>query len=149
MDPETHKEIVEIRKDIGELRQAQDSSFHIDRHKYQKMVDDGIDNDNRAALVLLAIDGSKSVKEIQDTLQIPQKSCWRKFDRLEAEGVIYRTGEQKKGSLVYKQQRWFSRLRLADYVTEKYLKKEPQNAIESYANQEQIIQPDKQISGES
>lgn len=134
MDPETHKEIVEIKKDIRELRNAQDAGMQHDRGKYEKLLEEAINGDSRTAQVLLEVDGFQSARDIQQKTGIPQPSCWRKLDRLVSKEVIYQLEESKKTSPVYQQSRWFKKLRLDDDVRDKYLnhkveQKEVQNGV--------------------
>lgn len=121
MDPETHKEIVEIKKDIRELRQSQDAEIQHDRDKYDKLLEEAINGNSRTAQVLLEVDGFQSAKDIQQKTGIPQASCWRKLDKLVSKEVIYQLEESKKGSPVYQQSRWFKKLRLEVDVRTKYL----------------------------
>lgn len=122
MDPETHKEIVEIKRDIRELRAGQDAEFHHNRDKYEKLLDEALNKDVKTAQVLLEVDGFQSAKEIEKKLGIEQKSCWRKIDRLLSKNIIFPTEESKNKSPIYQQSRWFKQLRLEDYVLNKYLK---------------------------
>lgn len=122
MDPETHKEIVEMKRDIRELRAGQDAEFHHNREKYEKLLDEAINDDSKTAQILLEIDGFKSAKEIEKKLEIEQKPCWRKLDRLLSKNIIFPTEESKNKSPIYQQSRWFKQLRLDDYVRSKYLK---------------------------
>lgn len=117
MDPETHKEIVEMKKDIRELRAGQDAEIQHDRGKFEKLLDDALnDKEGRTAEILLLIDGFRSRKDIQDITKIPQPTCWRKIDRLLSKEVIYSLEESKNGSPVYQQSRWFKKLRLEERV---------------------------------
>lgn len=140
MDPETHKEIVEIKRQITEIRQAQDAGFHHDESKYRDMLDKAIDNDPLAANVLLKVDGFRSAKEIEKELNLYQVKCWRILDRLLSKDVIYPLEATKKGSAVYKQSRWFVKLRFEEYVGKKYLKEEVQSIAEKREpNKEQAV----------
>ena len=127
MDSETHKEIIEIKRDIRELRAGQDAEFHHNREKYEKLLDEAIGNDKRIARILLEIDGFQSAADIERILGIPHKTCWRKFDKLLSKDVIYSTEASKNGSPIYQQSRWFKKLRLVNIIKEKYLKNEIMN----------------------
>lgn len=121
MDPETHKEIVEIKKDIRELRASQDAEIQHDRDKYIKLLDEALSGpDGKTAQILLLVDGFRSRKDIQDITKIPQATCWRKLDRLLSKEVIFPLEESKNGSPVYQQSRWFKKLRLEEYVKDTY-----------------------------
>ena len=124
MDPETHKEIVEIKKHIREINQTIDVSIQHDREKNIRLLDDAINDDRRTAEILLLVDGFRSRKDIQDATGIPQASCWRKLDRLVSKEVIFPLDETKNGSPIYQQSRWFQKLRLEDHVRSRYLKVE-------------------------
>jgi len=120
MDTETHKEIVEIKKDIRELRAVQDAEIQHGRQKYIDLLDEAINGDERAAKILLLIDGFRSRKDIQDLTGIPQPSCWRKIDRLLSKEVIFPLEVSKNGSPVYQQSRWFKKLRLEEHIHSKF-----------------------------
>lgn len=122
MDPETHKEIVEIKKDIRELRNSQDAEIQHDREKYIKLLEEGINNDPKTAQILLLVDGFRSKKDIETETKIPNATCWRKLDRLMSKEVIFPLEESKNSSPIYQQSRWFKKLRLEDYVKNKYHK---------------------------
>lgn len=130
MDPETHKEIVEIKKDIRELRQSQDAEIQHDRDKYVKLLEEAINGDSRTAHILLEVDGFQSAREIHQKTGIPQPSCWRKLDKLVSKEVIYQLEESKKGSPVFQQSRWFKKLRLEDDVKSKYLNHKSESTVE-------------------
>ena len=122
MDSETHKEIIEIKKDIRELRASQDAEIQHDREKYEKLLHAALnDKDGRTAQILLLIDGFRSRKDIQDRTNIPQPTCWRKIDRLLSKEVIFPLEESKNSSPVYQQSRWFKKLRMDELVRSKYL----------------------------
>jgi hypothetical protein len=128
MDPETHKEIVEIKKEVKELRQAQDAEFQFNREKYENLIIEAINDDIRTAEILLLVDGFRSAKEIEKLTNTPQKTCWRKLDRLVSKDIIYPLEKSKKGSPIYQKQRWFIKLRLEDFIRNRYFKDVPINA---------------------
>lgn len=136
MDPETHKEIVEIKRHIREINQTIDVSIQHDREKNIKLLDDAINNDRRTAEILLLVDGFKSRKDIQDATGMPQASCWRKIDRLVSKEVIMPLEETKNNSPVYQQSRWFTKLRLEEYVRDKYMKEEKKEVNNGTTNTE-------------
>lgn len=147
MDPETHKELVEIKRDIRELRAGQDAEFHHNREKYVTLLDEAIEGDFRTAQILLEVDGFKSAAEIERKTTIPHKTCWRKLDKLLSKEVILSSDESKSGSPIYRHSRWFTKLRLEEYVKSKYIKetqeetqKEEQSAdSNSTTNQNQSV----------
>lgn len=120
MDPETHKEIVEIKKDIRELRAIQDVEIQHNRQKFIELLEETLDNDVRIAQVLLEVDGFKSRKELQEITKLPQRTCWRKVDKLVSKEIITPLEKTKNGSPVYQHARWFKKLRLTDYVRSKF-----------------------------
>ena len=138
MDSETHKEIVEMKRDIRELRAGQDAEFQHNRNKYEDLLDAAI-NDQRTAKILLEIDGFQSAAEIEKKLGIPHKTCWRKFDKLLSKNVILPSESSKKQSPIYHQSRWFTQLRLEQYVRNKHLngnnKEEQDESTNSTADQ--------------
>lgn len=127
MDTETHKEIVEIKKDIRELRSVQDVEIQHNRQKFIDLLNETLDNDVRTAKVLLAIDGFKSRKDLQEFTDMPQRTCWRKVDKLVSKEIITPLEETKNGSPVYQHSRWFKKLRLEEYVRSKFNLKENNN----------------------
>lgn len=127
MDPETHKEIVEIKKDIRELRAVQDVEIQHNRQKFIDLLESTLDNDKRAAQVLLEIDGFKSRKDLQEVTGLPQRTCWRKVDKLVSKEIITPLEGTKNGSPVYRHARWFKKLRLEEHVRSKFNLRENKN----------------------
>ena len=119
IDAETHKELVAIKKEVKELRAGQDAMIQHDRPKYVEQLDSAIYSE-RVAAVLLAADGFRNRKEIQDVTGIPQMTCWRMIDRLVSKDIIFSLEESKNGSPIYEQARWFKKLRLEDHVQSKF-----------------------------
>src|SRR5437660_5984614 len=95
--PEAHKEIVEIKKKVRDIRQTQDAQIYQDREKWQELLDKALGDDIGLMQVLLAVDGLKSAKDIEKECKIPQKSCWNRLNRLEKQGIIAKADETKKG----------------------------------------------------
>ena len=90
------------------------------RPRYIEQLDSAIYN-KRVAAVLLAVDGFRNRKEIQDVTGIPQRTCWAMIDKLLSKDVIFSLEESKNGSPIYKQARWFKKLRLEGYVRSKFI----------------------------
>ena len=98
-----------------------------------EQLDSAIYNE-RVAAVLLAVDGFKSRKEIQDVTGMPQRTCWQMIDRLLSKDVIFSLEESKNGSPIYEQVRWFKKLRLEDYVRSKFITNSAQKSQNEDSN---------------
>jgi predicted transcriptional regulator len=125
--PETHKEIVEIKKEVRDIRQTQDAQIYQDRAKWEELLDKTVVDDVDLMRVLLAVDGTRSAKDIEKECAIYQMKCWRLLNQLERKGIISKAEETKKGSPVFVKSRWYRILRLDEKVQKKYssLKAEP------------------------
>jgi hypothetical protein len=121
IDDDTHREIVEIKSELKEVRQTQDSEVHLQRQKWEDHLERVIDGNKRIVKVLLLVDGSKSAKQLITESGIPQPTCWRMLTKLEREGVVMKLDKMEKGSPIYKVARWYRILRLDDYLRKKYL----------------------------
>lgn len=118
--PDTAKEIVKIKQEIGDIKQSQEADMQMTRERYEKLVTDTLaDNDTRIA-VFLAVDGLKSRKELQDTVGGAQKTVWRAIDHLESRGLILRLEGTKGRSPVYVKPRWVRVLRMDDFVRRRF-----------------------------
>ena len=117
--PEVHKEIIEIKREVREIRQAQDAIFHQDRKKWEDHLFKVVQNNSDALRVLLAIDGTKSAKDLEKECGLKRMKCWRILHKLENGGIISKLEETKKGSLIYIKRRWYMVLRLDDQVSKK------------------------------
>lgn len=117
--PETQKEIIEIKKEVREIRQAQDAEFHQNRQKWEDYVLRAIDRNANTMKVLLAIDGTKSAKDLEKETGLYQVMCWRILDRLQREGITFRLQDTKKGSPIYAKSRWYKVLSLDELVQKK------------------------------
>jgi predicted transcriptional regulator len=118
--PETHREIVEIKKEVRDIRQTQDAQIYQDRAKWEQRLERTIDDDADLIRVLLAVDGIKSAKDIEKECSIYQMKCWRLLNKLEREGIISKAEETKKGSPVFVKSRWYRILRLDEKVQKEY-----------------------------
>jgi hypothetical protein len=117
--PETHKEIVEIKREVQEIRQAQDAEFYQSRHKWEDHLISTIGTNPILMKVLLAVDGINSAKELEKECGLYQVQCWRALDKLQRDGLIFKLEDTKKGSPIYAKSRWFTVLRLDDLVQRK------------------------------
>jgi predicted transcriptional regulator len=118
--PETHKEIVEIKREVRDVKQTQDAQIFLERMKWEDLLEKALDDDTELMRVLLAIDGMKNAKEIEKELSIYQVKCWRLLNKLEREGIVQKAEETKKGSPVFVKRRWYRILRLDEKVQKKY-----------------------------
>lgn len=119
--PETHKEIVEIKKEVKEIRQTQDAEIYHSREKWESHLSKLLDENADMMRILLAVDGLKSAKEIETASGFYQVKCWRLLNQLEREGIVYKLEETKKSSPIYVKARWYVVLRLDEKVEKKLL----------------------------
>lgn len=127
--PETHKEIVEIKREVKEIRQTQDAEIFHSREKWEGHLFRLLDENTDMMLVLLAVDGFKSAKEIEAATGFYQVKCWRMLNQLEREGIVYKLEETKKSSPIYAKARWYLVLRLDEKVEKKLQAHTPQTAL--------------------
>jgi biotin operon repressor len=113
---DTAREIINIKRDVRELKQAQEVSAHLDREKYIRLVQDALTSNPTRVRVFLEVDGIKSRKEIQEKVGGTQPTIWRAIDHLERNGLIYPLEETKGGSPIYAKHQWVKTLRIDDYV---------------------------------
>ncbi|MCW4004980.1 MAG: hypothetical protein NWF04_00065 [Candidatus Bathyarchaeota archaeon] len=118
---DTAREIINIKRDIREIKQAQEVSVHFNREKYMKLVEKALAGNHTRISVFLEIDGIKSRKEIQEKVGGKQPTIWRAFDHLEKNGLIYPLEETKGGSPVYAKHQWVKTLRIDESVREQFL----------------------------
>jgi DNA-binding transcriptional ArsR family regulator len=127
---DTAREIINIKRDIREIKQAQEVSLHFNRDKYERLVADTLAGNATRVRVFLEVDGLKSRKEIQEKVGGTQPTVWRAIDHLEKNGLIYDLEETKGGSPIYAKPQWAKTLRIDDYVREHFaipLNKESEN----------------------
>jgi len=113
---DTHKEIVEIKKEIKDIKQTQDAEIHQARHRWDELLHKTLEDNVDMMRVLLAVDGTKSGIEIEKECGIYHVKCWRLLDRLDRNGIIFKLEETKRGSPIYFKSRWYRILRLDDEV---------------------------------
>lgn len=117
----THREIVKIRREIEDIKRAQEADMHLNREKYEFLIDETIGRSEIRAKVFLAVDGLKSRKEIQEEVEGSQTAVWFALDKLECNGLVIKLESTKRGSPVYGKPRWIYTLRMEDYVKSKLL----------------------------
>ncbi len=118
--PEAHKELVEIKKEVRDVKQTQDAQIYLERRKWEELLEKALNDDADLMRVLLKVDGMRSAKEIERELSMQQVKCWRLLNKLEKEGIIQKAEETKKGSPVFATRRWYRILRLDEQVQRKY-----------------------------
>lgn len=114
-DINTHKEIVKIRYELEEIKEEFYDQWHENRERYQKRVDNALAGHPLRIKVFLAIDGIKSVKDVEIELKAPQASVWRAFNHLYKKGLTRKIGS-KSGSPIYAKKPWIKALCIDDYV---------------------------------
>lgn len=127
--PETHDRAAKMQKDIEELKEDLQDTWHLNRERYERMVDDVLRGDIKCAIFYLEIDGVRTVKEIEDSLssrgqKISQPTISRACNKLLKKGLIEKIGV-KRGA-IFKKKRWAIALHLDDYVRELIEKSESQ-----------------------
>ena len=118
--PETHKRITKIQKDVEELKQDREDSWHLDRARYEELASRTLSGDSKAIALYLEIDGNRCLTEICEALlnkgvKIPRMTLWRAEQKLLSGGLIRKIGKKKK-SPIYEKKRWASALNMDDYV---------------------------------
>jgi Fic family protein len=122
-----HAEIVKMRNELEEIKEELYDRWHDDKERYLKRIDKALDNNKLRVKIFLAIDGIRSVKEIEAEIKSSHAGIWRAFQHLFKEGIVRKIGS-KSGSPIYAKKPWVKSLRIDDYVKEKYQEKP---AIES------------------
>lgn len=120
IDEDTHREIVEIKKELRDVRQAQDASIHLERDKWVSLLDSVIGNNSEMARLLLLIDGVRSTGDLNKLSGVSRMTCWRWLDKLERFGVIMKLDKTEGGKMIYKVSKWYRILRLDDYLRNKF-----------------------------
>jgi hypothetical protein len=114
-----HAEIVKIRNELEEIKEELYDRWHDDKESYLKRVEKALDNNPLRVRIFLAIDGVRSVNEIEAEVKSPHTSVWRAFQHLHKEGITRKIGS-KSGSPVYSKKPWVKVLNVDDHVREKY-----------------------------
>lgn len=114
-----HVEIVKIRNELEEIKEELYDRWHQDKDLYLKRVDKALDKNQLRVKIFLAIDGIRSVKEIEAEINSSHVSVWRAFKHLYKEGITRKIGS-KSGSLIYIKKPWIKVLNIDDYVRENY-----------------------------
>jgi Fic family protein len=117
---DTAREIINIKRDIREIKQSQEAGMHFNRDKYEKLVSDTLAGNPIRVKVYLEVDGVKSRKEIQDIVGGKQPTVWRAIDHLEKHGLIFDLEQTKGSSPIYAKPQWAKTLRMDDYVREHF-----------------------------
>lgn len=137
--PETHKEIVEIKKEVKEIRQTQDAEIYHSREKWESHLFRLLNDNKDMMRVLVSIDGLKSATEIEIECGFYKMKCWRLLNQLEREGIIYKLEDTKKSSPIYAKARWYTVLRLDETVQKKLQpSKMPQIATQTTLEEKNI-----------
>jgi hypothetical protein len=119
---DTHKEIVEMKNEIKDLRQTDDARIQHERPQWEAHLDKVINGNEKLARLLLLIDGTKSRTKLEKASGLNQVTCWRWLEKLEAKSVIVRLEQTDRGSPIYKVAKWYKVLRLNEYVESKLSK---------------------------
>lgn len=119
--PETHNHVVKMQKDIEELKEDIQDTWHLNRERYEKMVREMFEDDKKCAFFYLEVDGVRTLKEIETDLalkgrKISQPTISRACSKLIKKGFIEKVGVKRSG--IFKKKRWATALHMDDYVRE-------------------------------
>ena len=117
--PATHKEIVNIKKDISDIKATQELDIRLNRDKYVDHLNRVIGNSAEKAKVFLAVDGKKSVVEITKTTKLNPVQVRRSARYLKKHGLIFLVAK-KENSKVYAKYRWAHVLNADDWIRNKF-----------------------------
>lgn len=117
--PDLYEEVRKIRKELEDVKQAQENDWLLNRSRYERLVEDVLAGKTLRIKVFLAVDGFKSVMEIKNDVQAPHTTVWRVFKHLEKGGLIFKIGSKSK-SPIYAKKRWAQVLHIDDYLETKY-----------------------------
>jgi len=118
-DINTHREIVEIKTDVKDIKTTQELELRRNKQQYIEYVDSVIGDSRESALVFLAMNGKNSLKEIAQKTQLKQPNVTRGKRRLEENGLIYLLGGSGNNR-IYGKPRWISILHIDDHVKKKF-----------------------------
>ena len=126
--PETHDRVAKMQKDVEELKEDVQDAWHLNRERYEKMLNDVLQGDPNCTTLYLEIDGLRSVKEIEDGLSVSgrklsQPTLWRASQKLLRGGLIRKVGV-KSNSPIFAKKRWALALHLDEYVRTKITQRE-------------------------
>lgn len=124
--PQLLEQVAKLQKDVEELREAMEDSWHDRREDYERRVQKALKDDPNGTILYLEVDGNRSIDEIEKALpasgrKIPHTSLWRAARRLRQQGLIRKVGI-KGHSPVYAKQPWAKPLDMDNYVRTKILK---------------------------
>jgi len=126
--PETHTRVVKMQKDIEELKEDVQDAWHLNRERYEKMLNGVLRGDSSSIILYLEIDGVRSMKEIEDALatagrKISQPTLWRASQKLMKGGLVRKIGV-KSNSPIFAKKRWANALDMDGYVRTKFIQQE-------------------------
>jgi len=131
--PDLHARVTKLQKDVEEIKEEMEDSWHERRDIYEKRVSKVLEGDKNATVLYLQIDGSRSISEIENSLsmsgqRIAHKTLWMATKRLLKAGLIKKVGIKGKGSSpIYARKPWAKALDIETYVRTKILKEEKQD----------------------
>jgi predicted transcriptional regulator len=138
---DTANEIVKIKQDIRDIKHSQEADMHLNREKYEELVYSVLNDNPTRVKVFLAIDGTKSRRELQDVLSLQQNAVWRAVDYLESHGLIFELEQTKRGSPIYGKPRWVRTLRIDDYARKKFSHETPETERSESETGDSNIEP--------
>lgn len=116
----THKEIVKIKKELEDLKKTQDLSISLDKDRYMGYVDRIIGRSTQRARVFLAIDGKRTLKQVEEKTEMKQPNVWQSKNALERANLIFVLSAGKHGSTIYAKPHWAYVLHVDDHIREKF-----------------------------
>ena len=117
----THKEILNIKKEIIDIKQAQEIDMQRNRDKYEDYIKEKLLGKKKYAEVFLQVDGLKTQNEIKDCVSFSQPTVSRAIKYLERNGLIINLEETRDKSPIYGKPRWAKVLYIDETVREKIL----------------------------
>lgn len=131
--PDLHERVTKLQKDVEEIKEEMEDSWHERRGIYEKRVSKALEGDKNATVLYLQIDGSRPISEIENSLnisgqRIPHKTLWMAIQRLKKAGLINKVAIRGKGSSpIYTKKPWAKALDIDTYVRTKILKEGKQD----------------------
>lgn len=124
--PELERRVAILQKDVEEIKEELEDSWHDRTEQYKGRVRSALENDLNASQLFLEIDGMRSINEIENALasagkRIPHATLWRASQDLIAKGLIKKVAVKER-SPIYNKKPWAGALGIDDYVRKEILK---------------------------
>ena len=113
---ELHKEIVQIKRDIRDIKATQELDILLNKEKYMEYVNEAIGNSKERALVFLAVDGVRLLQEISKEVGMRPQNVSRAKKVLENKGLIHKLPARG----IYGKPRWVKILHIENFIRRKF-----------------------------